>query len=241
MASLSALDKEQYKAKSNAEKDEQRMEWLRLQTEKYLVSTEFEKSWSRVDYANGTYRSLNAIASLEGGKAEDVAAALKHAAKCIKMQYPWVKYNEMTERWDYLWFMHGVNEEMSKHWRVFQRSEVMGGPGPSSSSTPTPGDAAGKEAIAQPSGCNGPKPTVVKPTPAVVKPTPAPEPKKPKEGDVKKAKVGEPEQSKGQPSQPSGKRGKITGKKKSPSTPNSHQDGNPQPALKTKEGRCSFG
>ena len=38
------------------------------------------------------------------------------------MKYPWVKYNHMTERFDYLWFLHGFNEEMGKHWRMFQRS-----------------------------------------------------------------------------------------------------------------------
>ena len=109
---------------SNKEKEDFRLDWCKRQADGYLVTSQTkEEEWRKVDWSRGTYKSLSAIAKAEGGEPEDWAAALKACTKCIKMGWPWVQHNDLTERWDYLWFQRGVNETLSKSWRIFETTQ----------------------------------------------------------------------------------------------------------------------
>ena len=46
-------EKGEYKKKNNAEKEQQRRQWMEFKTSQYIVTTEYEDSWPRVDFPKG--------------------------------------------------------------------------------------------------------------------------------------------------------------------------------------------
>ena len=124
---LTEEEKGKYKLMSHAQKADFRKRWCELHVGDFFVRVEKRESWTSVDFARGKYRSLNAVAKMEGGQPEDFAAAAKLAAKCVSMGYPWIRWNTFTERWDYLVFEHGVAEELSRSWHMFQTAQGQGG------------------------------------------------------------------------------------------------------------------
>lgn len=66
------------------------------------IRQEKTESWKHVDLTKGVYRSVNAIFQKQGGGPEDVQPTINLITKCAKMGHPWLRYNDMTERFDFL-------------------------------------------------------------------------------------------------------------------------------------------
>ena len=88
------------------------------------TTAESVESWRVVDEEVGTYMSINKIVTEEGGGEEDVEATARLVAKCQKMGYPWVVWNDGTERIDYLYVRKARREEFDRCWRLLQQGEV---------------------------------------------------------------------------------------------------------------------
>ena len=77
------------------------------------------ESFRRVDATKGRYLSASRIVQEEGGDMEARRAAEKYIRKCILFKPPWIIYNQMTERHDFLYLERGFTEEMSKAWNLY--------------------------------------------------------------------------------------------------------------------------
>ena len=156
---MTADEKAEYKRLSHKKKEEFRTKWCQMNAARWLRKIETVDSWKKVDFSRGQYRSLNAIAQLEGGLKEDFAAATLLAAKCVAMGFPWVRWNSMTERVDYLWFEHGMAEELSSCWNMYrQQSGVDAGNSAASSSTEGPSPGGVVATTGKPAKAEDPKP-----------------------------------------------------------------------------------
>ena len=120
MRELGKLDKEKCKSMSGQEKKTFREKWALQVLDTYIEKQIYEESWRRVDATKGSYMSATRVFSMEGGTASDIDATKKHLSKCISMGAPFILYNPLTERFDFLWFERGFTEEMTKCWSLFQ-------------------------------------------------------------------------------------------------------------------------
>jgi hypothetical protein len=75
-----------------------------------------------VDKTLGKYRSWWAIFREEEGATTDLQATVNICSKCIQMGFPWIEYNTMTERWDYLYIERSRSDELSVRWQMFEES-----------------------------------------------------------------------------------------------------------------------
>ena len=98
--------------------------------------------WRRVDTTHGRYLSAARIWKEEGGTSDDVIPAQKHIEKCVKMGFPFTKWNSWTDRYDYLWFEHAWEESLTKSWALYQ--EWRSKAGQASEGTPSPSDKTEK-------------------------------------------------------------------------------------------------
>ena len=57
----------------------------------------------------------------EGGTAADVGPSLLHIKRCAEMGYPFCRWNDMTQRYDFLWLATEWREELTKKWNIFER------------------------------------------------------------------------------------------------------------------------
>jgi len=117
-------EKKAYKNKSKQEKAEVRMRLSEIELKAMTTTAESVESWRVVDEEVGTYMSINKIITEEGGGDEDVEATARLVAKCQKMGYPWVVWNDGTERIDYLYVRKARREEFDRCWRELQQGEV---------------------------------------------------------------------------------------------------------------------
>jgi hypothetical protein len=65
---------------------------------------------------------------LEGGQASDVAPTLNALKKCAEMGWPFCSYNEHTGRYDFLRLRKEFDEEFTKAWSLFEKSEIEEAP-----------------------------------------------------------------------------------------------------------------
>jgi hypothetical protein len=124
----------EYKAlKKNAEKSLFRRKWAATTYDAYVQVKSRCQTWLEVDEKKGTYMPLARLIKAEGGRNDDTAiqAALKHAQKCIAMGGRFIKYNSMTERWDFLRFEHHVSEIFQQKWQMYEEWKSVGGGGKS--------------------------------------------------------------------------------------------------------------
>eukprot|EP00969_Alexandrium_andersonii_P164459 7268838-Alexandrium_andersonii.AAC.1 len=56
----------------------------------------------------------------EGGGKEDEVAAKRIAIKCAAMGYPWISWNEFSERYDFLYLRKGFQEDLGRAWTMFK-------------------------------------------------------------------------------------------------------------------------
>ena len=85
------------------EKKEFRQRWASTKYEDCLRVKSQTQSWQDIDEEAGTYECGKIIWDREGGDAYGLAAARNYITACIHMGAPWVQFNEMTGRQEYLY------------------------------------------------------------------------------------------------------------------------------------------
>ena len=78
-------------------------------------------SWREVDEEWGTYHPLAIVIRDEGGKddPEAVKAGVLYVEKCISMGGRWIQYNDMTERFEYLYVKKIWEKAFTKSWSMY--------------------------------------------------------------------------------------------------------------------------
>ena len=85
------------------EKKEFRQRWASTKYEDCLRVKSQTQSWQDIDEEAGTYECGKIIWDREGGDVYGLAAARNYITACIHMGAPWVQFNEMTGRQEYLY------------------------------------------------------------------------------------------------------------------------------------------
>ena len=102
--SMDADLKDKYKhCTTFKEKKEFRQRWASTQYEECLRVKSQTQSWQDIDEEAGTYECGKIIWDREGGDVYGLAAARNYITACIHMGAPWVQFNEMTGRQEYLY------------------------------------------------------------------------------------------------------------------------------------------
>jgi hypothetical protein len=107
----------------NTHKDKSnfRSKWATTKYTEHLATKSHRVSWCEVDESKGTYMSISRLIDIEGGRSdqEAVRAAISLASKCMAMGGKFLKWNSMTDRWNFLRYEHTVAETFSKQWELF--------------------------------------------------------------------------------------------------------------------------
>lgn len=122
---------EEYKFAGNSHvaKAAFRLAWT--QKKKQIITERLKQSekQSKIDYTNAQYEPFAIIVRNEGGfddpTGNAVRAASSYASKCVILGPPWVAYNSMTERVDFLYMKKGIREEFEQSWSR-HRSSMKG-------------------------------------------------------------------------------------------------------------------
>jgi hypothetical protein len=138
-----------------------RLKWCKIELAKIVVKkTEIEETMQE-EYSQGEYLPFDVIVDREGGPEREsaVRAALHYTLCCqrfFKQDHKagnkhFCEYNEMTQRWEFLFLRKGFRENFTKLWRlesVAQNSEEPGsGSGSSGDANVALGDYAGTAAL----------------------------------------------------------------------------------------------
>jgi hypothetical protein len=98
-----------------------RKHWAALQLKTYVEEKVKTTTWKRVDEAKGVYRAFTMIVKKEGGDIGAYRGACKLVAKCIKMGGQWCRFNEQTERWEFLHMQHLSSDIFEQAWSECKR------------------------------------------------------------------------------------------------------------------------
>lgn len=85
------------------------------------------EEWRKIDTTHGDYMSASRVFQAEGGTTSDIEPTKLLLKKCTEMGPPFVKYNDFTERYDYLYLRQEWKEELSKSWKMFKEADATGG------------------------------------------------------------------------------------------------------------------
>ena len=85
---------------------------------KYTVTRTENEAWENIDTTKGEYLSATKYWEEEGGSEYDFEATAKALQKCVTMGPHWIRYNSMTERYDFLRLLKGWREEFEKCWTI---------------------------------------------------------------------------------------------------------------------------
>ena len=79
---------------------------------------ERRSSWRRVDKKKGTYRPFSMLWANQGGHRDPGAmtAALNIAKRCIAVGGTWLRFNDMSQRTEFLDLEVGFSEEFEQSW-----------------------------------------------------------------------------------------------------------------------------
>ena len=83
-----------------------------------------EEGWKRVDRNHGEYVSASRYWQLEGGTQADLEPTIAAITKCTKMGWPFCAWNDLTDRFDFLRLHKEFDEEFSKSWAIFKKSNI---------------------------------------------------------------------------------------------------------------------
>ena len=114
----------QYKdIKGNAAKESFRTEWFAAQVGSLEEKLEKMRKWSKTEFKNAKYMSFSRIVEAQGGwrRKVDIEAAARICGKCLKMGPPWIRYNEASERVDFMHVEYGFNEAFEESWKMISR------------------------------------------------------------------------------------------------------------------------
>jgi hypothetical protein len=158
-----------------------RLKWCKIELAKIVtVKTEIEET-VQTEYSHGEYLPFDVIVDREGGehRMNSVKAALQYVMCCQRFfrqnhkagNKHFCEYNEMTQRWEFLFLRKGFREDFTKLWRLESKASNPDEAEPAASSSgdglvveldDAPEAAAG---AAAPTPKKEAKPAVVVPTP----------------------------------------------------------------------------
>ena len=122
--SLSASEKEEFKAMNRDAKQSFKEAWLKKETSKMCEEKQAVQSWCQVDSTKGTYMSASKVFQEEGGQAEDVQPAINYITKAMSMGPPFCRWNDWTNRFDILYLRKEHVSSFTQSWTLFQKSQV---------------------------------------------------------------------------------------------------------------------
>ena len=82
-----------------------------------------QKEWRKFDVEKGTYMPLTKIFMEEGGQVDPkgaLKATANYAARCGLLGGPWIMWNAMTQRKEYLYVTKGYKHEFGDTWSIFE-------------------------------------------------------------------------------------------------------------------------
>ena len=131
--------------KTNKDKAEFRQAWANTEYTTMIQKKIHIKSYQVVNASMGTYKPFAVLVKDEGGKddPECLQAAKKIAAKCVALGGPWVNWNVMSERLEFLHLRKEYNEIMQDSWQQYLEEK---------DETARPQDLEGRCAKAKPEG-----------------------------------------------------------------------------------------
>ena len=125
-----------YKAtKGRDAKAAMRQEWHEKQKKNIKDKALRSKTFRKKEISNGHYHSFGWYVREEGGTPQAYREVLKFSKKCVQMGKPWIKWNGMWERIDYLDITEGFSEEFENSWSLMSIAETDTNTAGSSSST----------------------------------------------------------------------------------------------------------
>jgi hypothetical protein len=121
----------EYKSLNRAAKDQLRKDWAATQLDEVTKKKVRSEVYQRVDASKGVYMPFFVLWQKEGGAMDPcaLAAAVKHASRCLAMAGPWVSINPLTDRVEFLHLERSVSEVFTRCWSMFeeQTSAVAAG------------------------------------------------------------------------------------------------------------------
>jgi hypothetical protein len=113
--------KKKYQAVSNTLKKRMRCDWSKERFDDLKVTKEYKEVHERIEIEKGQYMPLTLVVQAEGGPfgwddEEAVRAACLYASKCTVMGHPWIEWNGMTERIEYLYMKKEVRDIFKRSW-----------------------------------------------------------------------------------------------------------------------------
>jgi hypothetical protein len=118
-----------------------RKKWASMKLAEIVVTKEQTMGIAKVDKEKGTYRSLKWLIKNEGF--DDTQ---KYITKCSKMGGPWVFWNEMFERYEFLRVEKTHTEMFTHAWQIKQKWISKASAERDGADDPKPGDTAPAEA-----------------------------------------------------------------------------------------------
>ncbi len=106
---------------SDAERKKFRASFAERAYNKVRVEKSHSRSWQEIDASLGEYGSFSFVAFEQQPSEADRAAALEHCKKCCQLQGRWIKWNSMTERYDFLYLRRQHQEKMTEMWTMFEK------------------------------------------------------------------------------------------------------------------------
>ena len=108
------------------EKQNFRFDWAGDKFETSVQSRIHLKKWQKIDTTKGTYMPFRKVHENEGLDEDGLRAAVLLCMKCIRMGGKWIRFNEFTERLEFLILLHGFVENMEESWAMYQNESTPG-------------------------------------------------------------------------------------------------------------------
>ena len=108
---------------SYSEKQEFRRKWAAKIYEKVKASKTRTQEWSRIDTKKGSYLGFGRVLWEEGLDAEGLEATKNYTKACVDMGAPWVRFNGMSKRVEFLYVRQEYVEEFQDKWRMYEQWE----------------------------------------------------------------------------------------------------------------------
>ena len=104
--STAAKSIEYKKMQSHERKAEFRRQWAELEWKKAKTHYENRQNYKSIDISRGVYLPPSRIVQEEGGKddKENILASVRYIKKCCLLGGRFVKFNQFTERYEFLYF-----------------------------------------------------------------------------------------------------------------------------------------
>jgi len=167
------LYKEYGACSDNVERNAFRLRWLQTKYDTLVKGREYKESYCRVNTDLGRYLPFYKVWEAEGFDNDGFQAAIKHCTKALRMGGCWIKWNNMTERIQFLHFESRLEDITQKSWIYWQKEHCD-----QREPEPEPKEKAEPDPANRP---NKPKP----------KPKAAPKPEKAEATDLQKPKKAE--------------------------------------------------